>query len=426
MSRFTCCTGLLLVGCMVVTGSAWAAGEQTAAPAAKPVDSIPQRPLSADWAARLWLQERGITPTARIVTATARNTAGYHGTGVATATHIDLGAVIDTGKLFGVDGTLRLVVSDRRGRAVHDRYTGSYIQNQAFWGQGQIFRFNELSYERLFLDKQLSLKAGFYAMGNDFGGLPYVCNFNTNGQCGHPLGPVYSSGWLDNPTGQWGVRLKWNAPSGWYAQAGVYDVTPSRKSADNGWKLGMGGRTGVLLPVEVGYTQGKGADDYGGTYKVGYYLDTSDAPRLGDASGARASHRSGQYVQLAQRIWRPGDGSVRGVSVFGIATRADAATGLLHYSWEAGLNWRGPIASREDDVIGLGWTRLDVSSRLARAQALAGKPVQTNEQLFELNYGMQVAPWLILRPAVQYVTRPQGYSNRPDSWVFVLHAQATL
>lgn len=394
-------------------------------PKPQPIDSVAQTPLTADWAVRHWLDERGVDLTGHIIVEPAVNEHGYKGSGVTSAQHVDLGAIIDTGKLLGFDGTVRVVFSDRSGHAIQERYTGAYIQDQAFWGQGQNFRFDELSYERFFLSHRLSIKTGFYSMGNDFGGLPYVCNFNNNGQCGHPLGPIYSSGWLDNPTGQWGIRFKWSDPSGWYAQAGAYDVNPSRKQADNGFKVSFAGRTGKYFPVEVGYVHGKTPADYPGTYKIGFYLDTSNAPVLGVAN-QEASHRTGEYIQIAQKVWKPSESTVRGLSVFGVATQADATTGLMRHYWEAGLSWRGTFPGRDDDIVSFAQTRLDISDRVRRAQALANQPVQSNEQLFELNYGAQVSRWLLIRPAIQYVVQPGAYASRPDSFVFTLHVQATL
>jgi carbohydrate-selective porin OprB len=52
--------------------------------------------------------------------------------------------------------------------------------------------------------------------------------------------------------------------------------------------------------------------------------------------------------------------------------------------------------------------------------------VQSDEQMLELNYGVQATPWLLLRPTVQVVLRPGGHANRPDTSVFVLHVQATF
>ncbi|GLQ51854.1 hypothetical protein GCM10010872_33030 [Dyella flava] len=386
---------------------------------------VPQTPLTANWSVRRWLQANGIDLNAHIVIEPAANTDGYKGSGVVSAEQIDFGATIDTSRLLGFEGTVRIVFSDRLGGAIQERYTGAYIQDQSYWGQGQNFRFSELSYERSFLDYRLSLKGGFYSMGNDFGGLPYVCDFNNNGQCGHPLGLVYGSGWLDSPTGAWGMRFKWSDPSGWYAQAGVYDVNPSNKQEDNGFKVSLDGTTGELIPVEFGYAHGQAPADYAGIYKVGFYLDTSNAPVLG-MMNQLASHRTGEYLQAAQKIWKPSDYSVRGLSLFGVATQADATTGLVRYSWEAGLSWRGTLPDRDDDIVSLAWTRLDISDRVRLAEELANEPPQTNEQLFELNYGAQVARWLLIRPAIQYAFQPGAYAIRPNSWIFSLHVQATL
>lgn len=420
----TCRQTVAAIGLWAASAAAFA--DMADAPSdSRPVDSVPQVPLTEGWSGREWLEERGINPTIHIIVEPGINDKGYKGNGWTSAQSIDFGAIVDTGKAMGFDGTLIVVFSDRFGHAVHERYTGAYIQDQAYWGQGQNFRFDELSYEHLFLDKRLSIKGGFYSMGNDFGGLPNVCNFNNNGQCGHPLGPIYSSGWLDNPTGQWGMRVKWKDPSGWYAQVGVYDVNPSRKKANYGFNVSFAETTGTFFPVELGFVHGQNSREYPGTYKVGFYLDTSAAPVLG-TTGQTASHRTGEYVQLEQRFWKPSPDTVRGISAFAIATQADAATGLMRHSWEAGLSWRGTFASREDDILSLAWTRLDISDRVRQSEEAAGKPGQTNEQLYELNYSVQAVRWLIVRPAVQYVIRPGAYANRPDSFVFTVHLQATL
>jgi porin len=416
--------GVKFAGALMLASSLLA-GSMAAAQSAPPTDSVTQVPLSENGAMRQWLKGYGIDLTDHLVFTPGVNTAGYLGRGATWPLSLDFGAIIDTDKLFGFDGIVRMVFSDRSGDAINVRYTGGYVQNQAYWGQGQNLRFDELSYQRFFLERRLDLKGGFYSMGNDYGGLPDVCNFTNNSQCGHPLGLIYNSGWLDNPTGQWGMRIRWRGPSGWYAQTGIYDVTPSRKQAGDGFKLSLSGRTGWLFPTEVGYVHGQSPSAYPGTYKAGFYFDTSDAPVLG-RDGQTASHRTGEYVQAEQRVWKPSANTVRGLSAFAIGTHADAATGLMPWSWEAGMSWRGALPDRKDDFLSLAWTRVDISHRLHDAQQAAGKPAQTHEQHYELNYGAQIAPWLLLRPTVQYVIRPGAYANRPDSWVFSWYVQMTL
>ena len=396
------------------------------AQAGEPLDSVAQKPLTGDWKERRWLAERGVSLSAHFIAQPGVNDEGIHGSGTTWDQQLDLGAVLDLAKMGLADeGTVRIVLSDRFGHAVNADRTGAYIQNQAYYGQGQNFRFDELSYERAFLAHRLSLKGGFYSMGNDFAGLPTTCNFTNNGNCGHPLGLLYGSGWVDSPTGQWGGRAKWADPLGWYAELGAYDVAPQRKQRSNGFDMSIGDNLGLIVPLEVGYVHGKSPDDYFATYKFGLYRDSSNTKALGDPTHV-VDHRTGGYLQGVQQVWKPRPGVVQGISVFGIATLNDRSAGLFRTTYEAGASWRGLAESRGDDILSLGWVRLNVQDGLRHFQAAGGKPVQRDEQMIELNYGIQATPWLLIRPTVQYVIRPGAYDTRPDTSVFVLHMQATL
>ena len=392
----------------------------------QPLDKVAQVPLFKDWAWRRQLSDDGVNLNVTLIAEPAVNARGYKGAGWQSAQEVDFGAVLDLKKLgWSDEGTVRVLFSDRSGRAIQQDYTGAYIQDQAYWGQGQNFRFDELSYERTFLNQRLDLKAGFYSMGNDFGGLSDVCNFNNNGACGHPLGLLYGSGWLDSPTGAWGGRLKWNDPSGWYVETGVYDISPARKKGPNGFNVDFTYTTGEIVPLEIGYVVGKTAADYPGIYKIGVYHDSSTTPDM-EFPTHKVQGRNGGYVQAAQQIWKMRPGALQGISMYGVATLNDPQTGLFRTTYEAGASWRGVVPGRDDDIASLGWVQLNINPRVRAAEELAGKPVQTNEQLVELNYGVQVAPWLLVRPALQYVIRPAGYDTRPDTFVFSMHIQATL
>jgi porin len=391
----------------------------------EPLDRVNQVPFFNDWAWRKHLEDRGVTLLADFIAEPAVNAVGYRGTGWVYTQEADIGAVFDLKKMdWSDDGTVRILFSDRIGNTVQ-KYTGAYIQDQPYWGQGQNFRLDEISYERSFLSDQLSVKAGFYSMGNEFGGLSYVCNFNNNGNCGHPLGLIYDANWVDSPTGNWGGRVKWTDPSGWYAQAGVYDVTPSRKDAAEGFNLGFSQTTGVIAPVEIGYVRGSTPSDYPGTYKVGFYYDNSATRDFADPT-EMVRGRKGDYVEVAQQIWKMRPGELEGISVFGVATYGDTQTGLFRTTYEAGGTWRGLITSRKDDYASLSWVQLNVNPEVAKLEALNDKPVQSDEQLFELNYGIQATPWLLVRPALQYVIEPGAYATRPDTFVFSMHLQATF
>lgn len=391
----------------------------------EPLDRVPQQPLFQNWALREHLIERGIIFIAQFIGEPAESDRGYRGSGWAYAQDLGFGAVLNLGKLGWIDhGVMRIFFSDWTGTAIQQEYTGAYIQDQAYWGQGETWRLDEVSYER-YLTGTLDFKGGFYSMGNDFGGLPYVCNFNNNGTCGHPLGLLYGSGWLDTPTGAWGARLKWHEASGWYAQAGTYDVTPDRKLHGEGFELGFKNTTGAILPLEVGYVHGTAPEDYPGTYKIGAYYDSSTVSEVG-APNHRIAGRSGTYIEGAQQIWKSGPGSLQGLAVFAVATLSDPQTALLRTSYEAGMSWRDPLPGRHDDIMSFAWVEATINPRARRLEESLGNPVQTNEQLFEVNYGCQALPSLLIRPALQYAVRPGGYATRPNTFVFSGQVRLTL
>ena len=98
---------------------------------------------------------------------------------------------------------------------------------------------------------------------------------------------------------------------------------------------------------------------------------------------------------------------------------------MKHY-YEAGAAARGVFPGRELDILSLGWVRTDINPRFQFQLATAGSPVQTNEQLVELTYTIQVAPSLQFRPGVQYDIRPGATSTHPNTWVFGFQVKLTL
>jgi len=146
-----------------------------------------QIPLFGDLPLRQELSQKGIDFIAHYISQTASNTAGIHGTGTAYAQQVDFGVGFDLGRLgIWSDAVARYAMTDRAGRDLTLR-TGGYFPYQSIFGQGQNLRFNEISVEKFLFDEELALKAGFYPMGNDFGQLPYLCNFINDALCGHPI-----------------------------------------------------------------------------------------------------------------------------------------------------------------------------------------------------------------------------------------------
>jgi porin len=280
------------------------------------LDYVIQYPMFGELPFRKELAAKGIDMVAHYISETMSNTRGINGTGTAYAQQVDFGFGFDLDKL-GVwsDAVARFAMTDRAGRSLAADRTGAYFAYQEIFGQGQNLRFNEITVEKYFLQKDLGLKVGFYPMGNDFSTLPYVCNFTNVAFCGHPQSEPVNSGWSDAPAGRWGGRLRYHITDELQLQGGVYDVNPRYTRRQDGFKLNFAGNTGMIAPIELGYQLGKNPEEYGGTYKIGGYYDTSAAADLANPAVFDLG-RQGLYLEAAQQIYKWGPGPRSGLALF--------------------------------------------------------------------------------------------------------------
>ena len=384
-----------------------------------------QVPLFSELPFRKKLSEEGIDFIAHYISQTASNTAGIHGTGTAYAQQVDFGVGFDLDKLgIWPDAVARYAMTDRAGRDLTLR-TGGYFPYQSIFGQGQNLRFNEISVEKFLSAKEVALKVGFYPMGNDFGQLPYLCNFINDALCGHPITLFDNSAWADAPAGRWTGRVKWHITDELQFQTAVVDANPRYTRRQDGFKLNFAGNTGVIVPAEFKYQIGKNIGDYGGTYNLGGYYDTSARPDLANPK-IFDTGLYGLYVEAAQQIIKWGPEHANGIALFAVFTVSDQNTAKFKNDYEAGFASRGVFAGRELDILSLGWVRTDINPRFQFQLEKAGSPIQTSEQLVELNYAFQLTPSLFFRPGVQYDIRPGATSTHPNTWVFAFHIQLTL
>jgi porin len=371
------------------------------------------------------LSEEGIDFIAHYISQTASNTAGIGGTGTAYAQQVDFGVSFDLDKLgIWPDAVARYAMTDRAGTNLTNR-TGGYFPYQSIYGQGQNLRFNEISVEKFLFAKELALKVGFYPMGNDFAVLPYLCNFTNDALCGHPITLFDNSAWADGPAGRWTGRVKWHITDELQFQTAAVDANPRYTLRQDGFKLNFTGNTGVIVPAELKYQIGKDPGDYGGTYNLGGYYDTSARPDLANPK-IFDEGLYGLYVEAAQQIIKWGPGHTEGIALFGVFTVSDQNTAKFKNDYEAGFASRGVFPDRPLDLLSLGWVLTTINPRFQFQLEKAGLPIQTSEQLVELNYAFQLTPSLFFRPGVQYDIRPGATSTHPNTWVFAFHIQLTL
>ncbi len=244
---------------------------------------------------------------------------------------------------------------------------------------------------------------------------------------------------------------------------------PGAAFNDDGVRFPISGNQGLLSLYETGYLRNYHKEDPGlpGAYRLGGFYHTGDFSDrfLLDAdpyltippvdARSRVHHGDGGFYAVAEQIlYRPrnphgGNEDVAASAAAPIGNAEDSPLGLngvpapagpelrffgrlgvgqgdrslTDFYLEAGLNYRALIPGRDQDLLGLGFTFTSLSNdarRLVRAADQldgAHTPLPDYEDIFELTYQANLAPWLSVQPSLQGIIHPGGSARYGDALV---------
>ncbi len=418
------------------------------------------------------LAAHGFTVNGHLVSEAAANLSGgvplggtAHERGTALSSEFGFGFDADFGKIYAGSGAgiLHFLLTTRFGSNLSAEAIGNLASVEEIYGDGQTTRITYLDYEQPLLEKRLDLRLGKYNQQGDFiagstywGGNLY-CFYQNNNICGTPAGIPINNGVVSNgsegytyyPSSQWGARLKVNFSKNFYAQAAAIQGNPIVNNKDGGLYLGFNGGSGAELPLELGLTLRNGAGDLTGNVRVGGYYDTSNVEDFasravgamtlsplettpaGLASNAAAlatiptryvRGSSGAYIQMDHLIAGSSAAGKTGTAFFASFEYSDPQTSLLSTMFDIGIVRRGTFPGRTADTLAFGFASDDYNVRLQaleRTLQSAGfaVPNTVQDQVVELTYGFQAAPWFIVRPGMQFVINPGGIKANPGAGV---------
>jgi porin len=388
--------------------------------------------------ARSALARRGVTFFGRYAGEFAGNVTGSP-QGTAYASEVQLGANVDFGLLNGIrnGGTLHFIATQRFGSGLSSNVIGNIGSVQEIFGDGMTTRLTELDYEQPLGSDAFNVKFGRVIMQSDFAaGSTYWnsnlwCEYQSNAICGTPVGVPNNSGYGFYPSSEWGVRFKAQSPSGFYVKTGAYQVNPTYSQRGHGFNLSITGDTGTDFPFETGMAFRDHDGTNVGNLRLGGYYDTSNVlgaesalsrfvdptnPALGAIPQQTYRGRDGFYVltdHLIQGSALPGRA---GTAFFLAYEFGDPQTAVISSFLDAGVVRHGTFAGRPNDTIALGFAYMDVNARLrnfemALQNAGYAVPLNGQEKVVELNYGLQLTKSIVLRPGLQYVINPAGEQN---------------
>lgn len=112
----------------------------------------------------------------------------------------------------------------------------------------------------------------------------------------------------------------------------------------------------------------------------------------------------------------PGEGTPKGISLFGRLIGAPSDRNLIDIYWEAGLMVTGITTYRPNDVFGIGFAYAGISNDEAAMQEADDAPVISDyEAMLEISYAAEIAPGWVLQPDFQYFWNPGGRVSDPNN-----------
>ena len=364
------------------------------------------------------------------------NVKGGTKTGAVYEGRLELFATLDLDKLFSwPDATFHVNAYQTHGRGLSANNLGGNLMTASNIEAAPSTRLFDLWIEQLLFGGALSIRAGQIAADDEFFTSLYAGSF-INGTFGWPalMASDLPSGGQAYPLATPGLRLAYAPTREITLAAAIMNGDPAGAGLTNPQQRDASGTAfrfddGPFVIAEARYAANQTRDATGqpATYKLGlWYHSGAFADERYDSSGQSLAaatssgiarkhwNNVGIYAIADRQLWRDGD-TDRNLGVFlrvGAAPLADR--NLVTFYADAGFNFKGAIASRSDDVVGVAFAVAQIG-RVARAldrdqRSLSGvaQPIRDNESMIEVMYRFQATPWWALQPDLQLIRHPGG------------------
>ncbi|WP_368865100.1 carbohydrate porin [Stenotrophomonas maltophilia] len=351
---------------------------------------------------------------------------GGKNSGTAYAGQLMFGADVNLEAAFGWQGaTIKAYGINRHGTNLAASSTGNSTSVQEIYG-GQGTRLANLTLEQKLLDDRLVLEAGRSVANIHFLGSELCQYFQGNSACGNPTYVFRTSNFTWWPVSSWMAdATTWLTPDV-YLRVGAYQVDPIQaEDGQHGLKWSTHQATGWIVPYTIGWRSPASAR-LRARYELGGWQDNSTyRDPLRDINGmpavlsgqdyANRHGRSGAFARFEQQL--TGDGSGRGLTVFGAVLKGTSGQLIEDHFLQAGLVQKGTFARRPQDSIAFVVTQQKYSGialenlRLARAAAGGSGTPHGSQVMMELSYGIQLTPQLRIAPNLHYIVHPDQFNE---------------
>jgi len=402
-------------------------------------DSCPD-PLTREWGPRADLAKSGVTFCLHYIGEILGNPTGGVHRGAIYEGRLEMALNLDLEKLVGWSGaTIHANAYQIHGRGLSANNLGN-IMTVSNTEAERTTRLFDLWLQQTLWEDLVSIRVGQLGVDDEFitsqyGSLFVNSTFGWPGIAAADLpsgGPAYP---LSTP----GLRVKVQPTEQWSFMAAVFNGDPagpgpgtpqSRDASGTAFRV----NNDAFIIAEAAYSlnQEKDATGLPGTYKLGGWYHTGrfadqrfDSAGLSLANpgstGVPAQHRGDYsvYAAIDQMVWREPKTKDEGLGLFLRIAGSPSDRNLVDFYIDGGLNYKGLIPDRGDDVLGLGvaYARIgDAATGLDRDTRLfsgTSRPVRDHEMAVELTYRAQVTPWWTVQPDLQFILHPGGHVPDP-------------
>ncbi len=323
---------------------------------------------------------------------------------------IELSADMQT--LTGLPGQVYMLAESFYNDGIDPYSVGSFFGVNGDAGGDHCLEISELWYQFPIFAESLNLRVGKVDMTNSMEFAGFAAAFDGSNYANDEVTQFLNGAFINNPTIPFpdyslGIMALYTPAENAYVSFGVSDAEPRRGQA--GFNTAFNHETAYFYVTEAGYTYmfSSRNGELHGILRGGIWYDPQEKEKLHTAGTKRDDY--GFYCNFDQMLYRetsePDD--EQGLACFARYGWANDEVSEIAQFWSLGLQYLGPMPSRDEDVLGFAFAEGLFSDRMP----LAGN----SEKACELYYSLALHEMLIISPDIQYIVNPGGNPDARDA-----------
>jgi porin len=256
-------------------------------------------------------------------------------------------------------------------------------------------------------EKRFGWKVGLLLLDDDFMSSDYAALF-ANSAFGplatvsaNLLAPIF-------PLSAPGLWMGADVSESWFLQAGIY---AGNAGDDLGSNHGFGGKIksgdGAVVFVEGVYAYLASAGT--GTVKVGGHWHSGAFERFSD--GRTEEGNGGLHMVIDHPVASDVYGETTTGVFLRIGVSPDESLSTVTFAADAGINWKGLLPYREEDVCGIGIAYAKFGEEYLESIRFGGSTVTDKEWVIEGSYTCVLSESVSLQPYLQFIFDPHFSSE---------------